>query len=467
MKSEHSLKYLPQFVSKMAHEQLHPSIIDAFSFYYKQILSGETGLISNKDIRSITDDEINHYPDLKKYADLGKRVLSQSVRIILNGGLGTSMGLSGPKSLLNVKNNRSFLDILVQRAEKQHTKLAIMNSYRTHEPTRAALSNIQTTISPVLFLQNKFPKVLRNRLKPASCPENPSLEWNPPGHGDIFASLYISGTLEQLLNENIEYAFVSNSDNLGATLDASLLGYFSDQQIPFMMEVAKKTPSDIKGGHLARHVNGRLILRESSQCPEDELDAFQNIDRYKYFNTNNIWINLRALYHHIKKKSFLSLPLILNPKTLDPNNEKSDSVFQVETAMGAAISLFENAQAVNVPRSRFFPVKKCNELLAIRSNCYVLAEDDELVVHPDRIASHLPDTITIKLDPRYYGKIDLFEERFPHGIPSLIYCESLTVEGNVFFENNITISGNTSIRNSGSKKGMIKDGAELAGEIII
>lgn len=467
MKSEQSLKYLQQFVSKMAHEKIHPSVIDSFSFYYKQIISGETGLVFDKDIHPINENEIGRYPDLKKYTDLGRRVLNQSVRIILNGGLGTSMGLSGPKSLLKVKNNQSFLDILVKRAEKQQTKLAIMNSYRTQEPTRMALSNLKPAISPILFLQNKFPKVLRHGFAPASCIKNPSLEWNPPGHGDIFSSLYISGTLKQLLDENIKYAFVSNSDNLGATLDESLLGYFSDQNISFMMEVAEKTPSDIKGGHLARHVNGHLLLRESSQCPDDELDAFQNISRYKYFNTNNIWINLQSLYQQIKEKSFLSLPLILNPKTLDPNDDKSDLVFQVETAMGAAISLFENAQAVNVPRSRFFPVKKCNELLAVRSDCYLLSDDEEFIVQPDRTASNLPDSITIKLDPRYYGKINLFEERFKYGTPSLIQCESLTVEGDVFFEKNITIKGNTTIKNSGSVKGKIKEGSMLEGEIIL
>jgi UTP--glucose-1-phosphate uridylyltransferase len=234
-----------------------------------------------------------------------------------------------------------------------------------------------------------------------------------------------------------------------------------------MMEVAEKTPADIKGGHLARQKNGRFLLRESSQCPVDELDAFQNINRYKFFNTNNIWINLMSLYNLIKKKSFLSLPMILNPKTLDPKNENSDPVFQIETAMGAAISLFKTAQAVNVPRSRFFPVKKCNELLAVRSDCYLLTEEEKLIVHPDRIAANLPDTIIIKLDPLYYGNIDLFEERFKDGIPSLIECESLTVEGDVFFEKNIIIKGNATIKKSGTGKGKIKEGSVLKNTIAL
>lgn len=449
----------------MGRENLHPSVINAFSYYYKKVVSGETGLVFDKDIIPVNDEEIAHLNHLQKYADSGRHNLHKSVRIILNGGLGTSMGLSCPKSLLKVKANRSFLDILLAQAERQNTKLAIMNSFSTHDQTLSAISN--TTISPLIFLQNKFPKVLRSEYVPAQCSEDPSLEWNPPGHGDIYTALYISGTLEKLLEDNIEYAFVSNSDNLGATLDESLLGYFSENNLSFMMEVAEKTPADMKGGHLARQKNGRFILRESSQCPVDELDAFQNIDRYKFFNTNNIWMNLRSLHAHIKKKSFLELPMILNPKTLDPKNEKSNPVFQIETAMGSAISLFENATAVNVPRSRFFPVKKCNELLAVRSDCYLLSDEEKLIVHPARIAANLPDTIKIKLDSRYYDKIDLFEERFKDGIPSLMECESLKVEGNIFFEKNITIKGNTTILKSGTTKGTIREGSILEGEIIL
>ncbi len=451
----------------MTHENLHPYVMDAFSYYYKKIVTGENGLLFDKDIIPVKQDEIEDVSALQKYTDAGKKVLKKSVRIILNGGLGTSMGLSSPKSLLEVKKNKSFLEILLKQAEKQHTKLAIMNSFSTHESTISALSKIHTTISPLIFLQNKFPKVLQNGFAPASYAENPLLEWNPPGHGDIYMSLYISGTLQKLLNDAIEYAFVSNSDNLGATLDESLLGYFSEKNLPFMMEVAKKTPADIKGGHLARQKDGRLILRESSQCPENELDAFQNIHRYNYFNTNNVWINLRSLHDYISKNSFLSLPMILNPKNLDPKNEKSDAVFQVETAMGSAISLFENARAVKVPRTRFFPVKKCNELLAVRSDCYVLTQDEKLIVHPDRIAANLPDTIHIKLNPCYYGKIDLFEERFKAGAPSLVECESLTVEGNIFFGKDIVIKGNTTIKKAGTAKAIIKEGSVLEGKIIL
>lgn len=466
MKSNRDPSYLPLFLSKMADASLQSAVMEAFSFYYKKLVSGHTGLIYDKTIKPVTLDEIADFKRLKPYAASGEKALEKAVHIILNGGLGTGMGLTGPKSLLEVKEGRSFLEILVKQAEKQQSKLAIMNSFRTHGPTLSALSKIGPAIAPYLFLQNKFPKVLRKGYGPAEYPENPELEWAPPGHGDIYTALYISGTLQKLLEQNIEYAFVSNSDNLGAALDVSLLGYFAENKLPFMMEVAEKTPVDIKGGHPARLHDGRLILRESSQCPENESDAFRDIHRYNFFNTNNIWINLNSLLSQLKDRSFFPLPMILNPKTVDPNNEDSAPVFQIETAMGAAVSSFENAQAVNVPRSRFFPVKKCNELLAVRSDCFLLTPNERLIINPDRRKKSLPDTVSIHLDPAYYGKINMFEQRFGRGAPSLVDCKSLSIQGNVFFEKNVTIKGTTAIISGKSEK-TVKEGSILEGEVIL
>jgi UTP--glucose-1-phosphate uridylyltransferase len=264
--------------------------------------------------------------------------------------------------------------------------------------------------------------------------------------------------LKTLLDEGIIYAFISNSDNLGAGMDASLLGYFSENRFPFMMEVAEKTPADLKGGHLARQKNGRLILREVAQCHENELSAFEDIRRYGFFNTNNIWINLKFLNDLIEKEKAIRLPMILNPKTLDPRNESSPGVFQVETAMGAAISLFEGAAAVKVPRSRFFPVKKCNDLLAVRSDCFVFSKEKNLMHNPAGILKNKSDTIKIDLDPKYYGKIDLLEERFKDGVPSLLDCKSLTIEGNVFFQKNVIIKGRIQIKNNSGVQAVIKEG---------
>lgn len=455
-------KHLPAFKTKMTAAGIHPVIIDTFAYYYQKVVTGETGLISSQDIEPVSADEVKDARRLKEYADVGRSVLKNAVMIKLNGGLGTSMGLTKAKSLLTVKNGKTFLEIILKQAEKYNVPLVLMNSFNTHEDTLAALSSIKPSDFPLSFLQNKFPKILQANLEPATWPKDPALEWNPPGHGDIYSAMYTSGMLKTLLQRGIHYAFISNSDNLGAIMDESLLGYFAENRFSFMMEVAPRTPSDVKGGHIARQVNGRLTLRESAQCPKEDLGAFQDINLYGFFNTNNLWINLNYLETLIEEHGSIQLPMIRNPKTLDPRDENSPHVYQIETAMGAAISLFDDASVIKVPASRFFPVKKCDGLLSVRSDRFVFTKDNHLILNPTIVS----ENIKITLDPKYYGKIDLFNERFFHGAPSLIDCESLTIDGDVRFESNVTIKGSVDIRNTGKSQATIKEGTVVDEDLI-
>ena len=273
--------------------------------------------------------------------------------------------------------------------------------------------------------------MLQEGLAPAVWPPDPELEWCPPGHGDIYTALLTSGMLDTLLDNGIEVAFVSNADNLGAELDPLVLGYFVDQGLPFLMEVADRTAADRKGGHLARQKSdGRLLLRESAQCPEGDVEAFQDTGRHRYFNTNNLWIHLPALRRLLAAQGgVLRLPMIRNSKTLDPRDPSSPEVYQLESAMGAAISVFDGAGALRVPRSRFAPVKTCDDLLGVRSDAYVLTEDWRVILNPRRRCG----APVIDLDPRFYKLIDQMEARFPYGPPSLVDCERLTVRGDVTF----------------------------------
>ncbi|MFC1815378.1 UTP--glucose-1-phosphate uridylyltransferase [Thermodesulfobacteriota bacterium] len=450
-------EHLPAFIAKMETEGLAAMVIDTFAYYYDKVVAGETGLLYDQDINAIGSDEIEDTENLTTYTGAGQSVLKNSVKIILNGGLGTTMGLTRAKSLVEVKPGKSFLEIILRQTMQRQIKLAFMNSFSTHKDTLTALSRIDPVSNPLVFRQHKFPKILQDGLAPAVWPKNPNLEWNPPGHGDVYTALFTSGVIQSLLGAGIKYALIANSDNLGATVDPSLLGYFSQNNIPFMMEVAERTPSDLKGGHLARHKNGRLILRESGQCPAAELNAFRDINRYRFFNTNNIWVNLAFLQELINNQKTVNLPMILNPKTLDPRDASSPPVFQVESAMGAAISLFEGAQAVKVSKIRFFPVKTCNDLMAIRSDRFIFSKDNQLILNPDRDS----DTIRIQLDPAYYGKLDFFNERFKYGVPSLKACESLTVQGDVLFEEGVTIKGKVVIQNTRSSPAVIKKGTVI------
>jgi len=216
-------EHLSAFIAKMETEGLAPIVIDTFAYYYDKIVAGETGLIYDQDIHSIGADEIEGAENLISYTDAGKRVLKNSVKIILNGGLGTTMGLTRAKSLVEVRPGKSFLEIILHQTLQRGIKLAFMNSFSTHEDTLAALARIDPAVKPLVFLQHKFPKILRDGLRPAVWPENPNLEWNPPGHGDVYTALFTSGVLQSLLDDGIQYALIANSDNLGATVDPSLL----------------------------------------------------------------------------------------------------------------------------------------------------------------------------------------------------------------------------------------------------
>merc|ERR1719355_108541 len=130
------------------------------------------------------------------------------------------------------------------------------------------------------------------------------------------------------------------------------------------MEVAVRTDADKKGGHLAfdKETKG-LTLREAAQCPDEDEKEFQNVGKYKFFNTNNLWVDLDALKTQFEKNSgCIPLPVMKNGKTVDPRDKESTKVLQLETAMGAAIECFDGASAIAVPRTRFAPVKTTNDL---------------------------------------------------------------------------------------------------------
>ena len=467
MRQPGMIPHLAEFAAKMAQAGLNPLVIDTFAHYYRRLVGGETGLIHDADIRPIPLDEIPKTANLGGYAAAGRHALSRAVRIVLNGGLGTSMGLLGPKSLLKVKQRLSFLEIILRQAELGQTRLAMMNSFNTHTATLSEVTKLKPSRPPLFFLQHKFPKILQGKLAPVSWPSNRELEWNPPGHGDVYAALFASGMLQKLLEEGVRYAFICNSDNLGAGVEESLLGYFAEKRFPFMMEVAEKTPSDIKGGHLARQQNGRLVLREAAQCPKEEIAAFQDIRRYRFFNTNNIWVNLEFLKDLILRHRVVDLPMIVNPKTVDPRDEKSPPVYQIETAMGSGVSLFEGAAAVNVPRARFLPVKTCSDLLAVRSDCFVYSEREGLTLNPARESAGRTEAIKIKLDSKYYGKFDLLEERFKEGEPSLVECDALTIHGDVRFEKGVVVRGAVTITNSSASPAVVKAGTVIDRDLVL
>jgi len=294
---------------------------------------------------------------------------------------------------------------------------------------------------------------------PADWTADPELEWSPPGHGDIYPALVGSGMLAAMLAAGYRYAFVANADNLGAVLDPAILCWIAAGQAPFVIEVADRTAADRKGGHLARRGDGLLVLREIAQTPDEDRVAFADIERHRFFNTNNIWLDLQAVSAALGDDGVIDLPMIVNRKTVDPSDAGSTPVVQLESAIGAAIAAIPGARAIRVPRSRFLPVKTSDDLLVLRSDAYELTADGQLALVAD-CQGRAP---LVELDGDYFRLIADFEARFAKGAPSLVAAERLSVKGDVSFGEAVTVSGAVTVEAAAGESLQVEDGATLSG----
>lgn len=453
-------------VAKLREAGAGEPVVVAYARAVERAVAGDLGLLREEDIEPV--DEL---PDAEELAApdpaAAAATLDQAVVVKLNGGLGTSMGLSGPKALLPVKEGLTFIDVIarqiLQLREQTGARLplVLMHSFATREPSLAALATHDGLADQDVaqdFLQSKVPKLRADDLEPVEHPAASDLEWAPPGHGDVYAALVSSGMLASMLERGYRYAFVSNADNLGAVLDSALLTWFAEAGAPFLMEVADRSASDRKGGHLARRPEGGLVLRELAQAPDEDAESFQDIDRHRFFNTNNLWVDLRALDGALRDAGgALDLPPMVNRKTVDPKDPESTPVLQLETAMGSAIDVWDGAQAIRVPRLRYAPVKTTNDLLAVRSDAFVLTDDSRVQLAPERDGR----PPMIDLDAEHFKLVDAFEERFPDGPLSLVACERLEVEGDVAFGAGVVVRGAARIEHAGPGRLEIAPGTVL------
>lgn len=463
-------KFLP-FAEKMDQHGVPPLVAETFRHYYSLLIHGESGIIPRSTIKPIREGELLSSEELSKFIADGKQAAKHAVIVKLNGGLGTSMGLSRAKSLLQVRSGLTFLDIIARQVihyrklNKVELPIVFMNSFSTEADTLPALAkykDLEVNAIPLSFVQNKFPRIDRDGFSPTSWPANPGLEWNPPGHGDIYPAMATSGILKKLLDAGFLYAFISNADNLGAYIDDAILGFFAKKNLPFMMEVADRTCADRKGGHLARLSSGQLTLREIAQCPPDEIEEFLDISLFRYFNTNNLWINLKALQEHLSQnETSIRLPMIRNEKKVDSADDSSPWVYQLEVAAGAAISVYKGAAAIRVPRSRFAPVKTCHDLFRLWSDCYVITDEFRVVPNPKRKLDQLP---TISLEEQYYKNIEDLRARLRNGVPSLLECKSVEIQGDVTFGKGVVFKGHVKIVNRTNSQALVPDGSHIKGE---
>ena len=430
---------------KMEAAGLSQAAIGAFRHSVNVLTSQQSMMIPEAEIAPA--DDVADWESLTASApEADAALLGQAVLIKLNGGLGTGMGLQKAKSLLEIKPGVTFLDLIVRQVMSLRrragcpVRLLLMDSFSTSADTMDYLKRYAAEgfahPQQVEMIQNRVPKLCVDTLEPVSFPAHPELEWCPPGHGDLYPALLGSGWLDRLLEAGVKYAFISNSDNLGAQLDTRFLRWFAESGAPFVMEVTRRTEADKKGGHLAiRRSDGQPLLREVAQCPDEDLAAFQDISKYRYFNTNNLWVRLDAL------RDFLAanggggpLPVICNVKTGGPRDASTPKGYQLGTAVGAAVQGFRGGRVGCVPRSRFFPVKTCSDLLLLRSDAVEIREDGGMELAPE-CEGVAP---VVLLNPKLYK---LVESLGPLGVPSLKHARRLVVNGPHHFADGEPICG--------------------------
>ncbi|KAI3628781.1 UGP1 [Malassezia furfur] len=389
-------------------------------------------------------------------------ILNKLAVLKLNGGLGTTMGCTGPKSVIEVREGMTFLDMSVRQIEhlngtyNVNVPFILMNSFNTDDDTARVIQKYANhNVEILTFNQSRYPRINRDSLLPCprSATSNKNL-WYPPGHGDLFDAMNNSGLLDRLIALGKEYIFVSNVDNLGAVVDLNIYQHMIDTQAEFISEVTDKTKADVKGGTLIDY-EGTIRLLEIAQVPSEHVEDFKSIKKFKIFNTNNLWLNLKAI-KRVLENDELDLEIIINHKSLD----NGEPVIQLETAVGAAIKHFRGAKGVNVPRSRFLPVKSCSDLLLITSDLYRL-EHGKLVMNPSRMFSQTP---VVKLGDTF-KKVANYQKRFK-SIPEMIELDHLTVQGDVVFGRNIVLRGTVIIVANEGNKIELPDGAVLENKLI-
>ncbi|CAM8971424.1 unnamed protein product [Rhodiola kirilowii] len=438
-------------------DQISENEKSGFISLVSRYLSGEAQHIEWSKIKTPTDEVVVPYDTLSSVSEdpsETKNLLDKLVVLKLNGGLGTTMGCTGPKSVIEVRNGLTFLDLIVIQIENLNKKygcnvpLLLMNSFNTHDDTQKIVEKYTNSkIEIHTFNQSQYPRLVVDDFTPlASKGVTGKDGWYPPGHGDVFPSLNNSGKLDALLSQGKEYVFVANSDNLGAVVDLKILNHLIHNKNEYCMEVTPKTLADVKGGTLISY-EGKVQLLEIAQVPDEHVNEFKSIEKFKIFNTNNLWVNLSAIKRLVEADAF-KMEIIPNPKEVE-----GFKVLQLETAAGAAIRFFDKAIGINVPRSRFLPVKATSDLLLVQSDLYTL-EDGSVIRNPARAN---PANPSIELGPEF-KKVSNFLSRFK-SIPSIIELDSLKVVGDVWFGANIKLKGKVSI--VGNAKLEIPDGAVI------
>lgn len=374
-----------------------------------------------------------------------KMLLDKLVVVKFNGALGTNMGFSGPKSAIEVKNNLTPLDLMVDQVESLNSKygcnvpLLLMDTAETHDRVQKVLekySNSKVDIHSLSLSQQPHEKSFeghsrKDKLYPSS------------DHSVVFLSLMKSGTLDLLLVQGKEYALVVDSDNVAAVADPKIFNHLIQNQIEYCMEVAPVPSIDLRNS-LINLRPGKFQLVDITQNPTK-----QSGGKFKFINTRSMWVNLRAIKRLIDTDE-------LKVENFSSSKEvNDDQIISRGTAADSAIQFFDHTIGINVAQSRYLPVNSTSDLLLLQSDLYT-ADEGILVQNPAR---DNPANPSIELGPEF-EKVNDFQSRFK-SIPSIINLDSLKVEGDVWFGAGITLKGKVSIVAKPGMKLEIPDGIVL------
>ncbi|CAN1226243.1 UTP--glucose-1-phosphate uridylyltransferase [Linum grandiflorum] len=315
-----------------------------------------------------------------------KQILDKLVVVKLNSTLGTAVGFNGPKSMIDVRDGVTSLDLLVNQIQNLNQKygsdipLVLINSARTHDDTSKVLEQYSTSNIDILPVQQgqqlgESPDVLENENKLYASDQAAALR-----------SLIDSGALDVLLAKGKEYVLVVSPDNSAVAVDAKILNHLITNKIVLCME-----------------------LGEIAEDP-----SAHSMEKFKFISTKTLWLSLNAI-----------------KRLADTNSLKVDNVSTSE--------LFDKAVGINVPQSRFLQLNTTSDLLLVKSDLYAVI-DGSLARNPFRSSPLDP---SIQLGPEF-EKIDHFESRF-QSIPSIVELDALKVTGDVWFGAGVTLKGNVSI----------------------
>lgn len=341
-----------------------------FDIFYKKAILLEQSYINFEKVEPIRIEDIYTIDNKNKNNNNNKICI-----IKLNGGIASSMVRHNfPKCLIQIKEDYTILDIIMNRHIKfnKNETILLLNSFYTHDETRQFIQlNYPNAIESLIYLEQKAnPRVLESSKEILNM-DNPDHIY-PIGHGELIYKLIDTEIIDKLIEDGIEYIFVSNIDNLNAVKNNDILQDLMDNGIDYALEIVERTEQDKKGGIVVKY-DGRYKIVEIGECGLDDLSNFMDIEKYKYFNTNNIWIRTKAIKELSKQDTnyLEKVDIIKNRKKL----KTGEDCVQLEYALGGFLKMFDKVKFYLVDRNRFMPIKNEEQLDNLRSDKYKLNKE--------------------------------------------------------------------------------------------